>query len=267
MSGLRSRRVLLGAAVLALGGLALLDAQFGRRPGFFGEEYVPPPPDANEETEFYFVRLAYTGTLEGRWGPQAWTIDSPKAERQFLQGVRRLSNLHVRSMEKYLRATDPELFDYPWLYVVEPGHWVLSQAEADALRQYLLRGGFLMADDFHGSWEWDRFMRGLRLIFPDHPVVEIEDSDEVFHVLFDLNDRFQVPGLQYLYSGSKFEMDGIDPHWRGVYDDKGRLMIVANFNMDLGDAWEWADLPQYPEPWTAMAYRLGLNQIIYAMTH
>jgi hypothetical protein len=257
------------AALAALAGLPFLHAQLGRRgaPPGLDQEYIPPPPDANEETEFYFARLAYTGSYEGRWGPDAWMIDSPKAERQFVQGVRRLTNLHVRSVEKYVRATDPDLFDYPWLYVVEPGQWALTQAEADALREYLLRGGFIMTDDFHGTWEWAMFMRGIRMIFPDRPVVEIESRDAVFHVLYDLDERFQVPGLQYLYTGRMAEMDGVEPHWRGIYDDKGRLMVAINFNMDLGDAWEWADLPAYPEKWTALAYRLGINQILYAMTH
>ena len=257
---------LLPVALVALAGLSFLRAQFGRGQLLDGE-YVPPPPDAHEETEFYFARLAYTGSFDGRWGPNAWLIDSPKAERQFLQGVRRLTSLHVRSMEKYVKATDPELFDYPWIYVVEPGQWALTQAEADALREYLLRGGFMMTDDFHGTWEWGRFLQGMQMIFPERPIVEIESSDEVFHVFYDLDQRYQVPGLQYLYSGRIYEQDGVEGHWRGIYDDHGRLMVVINFNMDLGDAWEWADLPQYPEHYTALAYRLGINQILYAFTH
>ena len=265
----RARLLLSGTLAVAflLGGLTFLRAQRRPLPIFQQEEYLPPPADANEETEFYFVRLAYTSGYGGRWGPGAWMIDSPKAERQFLQGVRRLTGLHVRSMEKYLQATDPELFDYPWLYVVEPGQWTLSQQEADALREYLLRGGFIMMDDFHGSYEWAVFLEGMRKIFPDRPIVEIESGDAVFHVLYNLDDRFQVPGLQYLYTGRIYEMDGVVAHWRGIYDDRGRLMVVMNFNMDLGDAWEWADLPQYPEQYTALAYRLGINQILYAMTH
>lgn len=254
------------AGVLA--GLPLLWGQFGRLPFLPPEDtYIAPPPDGNEETEFVFARLAYTGGYHGRWGPDAWAIDSPKAERHFLQGVRRLTRIHARSMEKYVRATDPDIFDYPWIYVVEPGQWDLTQPEADALREYLLRGGFMMADDFHGSYEWNWFMRGMRMIFPDRPVVELESSNEVFHVLYDLSERHPIPGLQYLYTGRIFEMDATEALWRGVYDDKGRLMVAINFNVDLGDAWEWADLPQYPEHWTAMAYRLGINQVLYAMTH
>jgi hypothetical protein len=110
-------------------------------------------------------------------------------------------------------------------------------------------------------------MSGLRRIFPDRPVVDIEDKDEAFHVLYDLDERFQVPGVQYVYTGRTFEQDGIEPRWMGVYDDKGRLMVLICHNQDLGDAWEHADEPRYPERYASLAYRIGINSIIYAMTH
>jgi hypothetical protein len=124
-----------------------------------------------------------------------------------------------------------------------------------------------MVDDFHGTYEWDGFFESIQRVFPDRPIVEVEETDPVFHVLYDIDQKVQVPGIQYLRSGSTFEKDGVTPHWRGIYDDKGRLLVAINFNMDLGDAWEHADLPQYPEQWTALAYRFGINYIIYAMTH
>ena len=193
--------------------------------------------------------------------------DSPKAERQFLQGVRRLTNIHARSMEKYIRPLDPELFDHPWVYAVEVGYWYLNEEEAARMREYLLRGGFLMVDDFHGSWEWESFLDSMQRVFPDRPIVELDESEPVFHVLYDIDQRVQVPGVHYVRSGVTYEKDGVTPHWRGIYDEKGRLMVVINFNMDLGDAWEWADLPEYPEQFTALAYRFGINYIIYSMTH
>jgi hypothetical protein len=124
-----------------------------------------------------------------------------------------------------------------------------------------------MTDDFHGSWEWDVFMASMGRVFPDRPIVEIEDKDEVFHVLYDLDERVQVPGIQYLWSGVPFEKDGVEPHWRGIYDDKGRLMVAITYNQDLGDAWEHADHPRYPEKWASIAYRVAINYIIYSMTH
>jgi len=237
--------------------------------GPWGEEYLPPPPDANEETEWYFARLAYQsgGGRSRRWGGGSWMTDSPKAERHFLQGVRRLTALHARSMEKYIRPLDPDLFDYPWLYAVEVGYWHLGDEDAARLREYLLRGGFLMVDDFHGTWQWAGFMESMQRVFPDRPIVEVDPRDAVFHTLYDIDELIQVPGIQYLRSGRTFEQDGVQPHWRGIYDDKGRLLVMINFNMDLGDAWEHADEPAYPEPWTALSYRFGINYIIYAMTH
>jgi hypothetical protein len=110
-------------------------------------------------------------------------------------------------------------------------------------------------------------MQGMRKIFPDRPVVEVDPGDEVFHVLYDLAPKEQIPGTQMLYTGRTYERDGVTPHWRGIYDDEGRLMVLINFNMDLGDAWEHADWPEYPERYTAMSYRLGINYIVYAMTH
>ena len=255
------------AAALALGCLTFLQAQKRRGTYSLEGEFFPPPEGADEETEFYFARLAYSYNNEGRWGPGAWMIDSPKADRHFLEGVRRLTNIHANSMEKYVRPADPDLFDYPWLYAVEPGQWTFSPEEAGILREYLARGGMLVIDDFHGTFEWGSMMKGLRKIIPDRPVVELESRDAVFHTLYDLDERFQVPGLQFLYTGRVYEMDGVEPHWRGIYDEKGRLLVIINFNMDLGDSWEHADFPPYPEKYTALGYRLGINYIIYDMTH
>ena len=138
---------------------------------------------------------------------------------------------------------------------------------ADAMRDYLLRGGFLMVDDFHGSWEWAAFVASMEKVFPDRPIIDIPESDEAFHVHYDLDHRIQIPSRMFIYSGVTYEKDGYTPHWRGIYDDDGRLMVAINFNMDIGDAWEHADWPDYPENMTALAYRFGINYLIYAMTH
>jgi hypothetical protein len=124
-----------------------------------------------------------------------------------------------------------------------------------------------MVDDFHGVAEWEGFMESIRRVFPDRPVVEIHDTDEVFHVLYDLDERVQIPGIYSVMNGTTYEKGGVTPHWRGIYDDEGRLVVVINFNMDMGDAWEHADWPQYPEPLTALAYRFGINYLLYSMTH
>jgi hypothetical protein len=241
-----------------------------RRRGYFGEsEYVPMPPDATEKTEFAFARLEYPSWgARGYWRRGgSWATDYPKADRQFLQGVRRLTRIHARSVEEVVSMEGDEIYNWPWIYAVEVGHWELDDREAAKLRDYLLRGGFLMADDFHGTYEWEVFIASMQRVFPDRPIVEMQNSDPAYHVLYDLDERFQVPGVQYLQSGRMYEQDGIEPHWRGIYDDNGRLMVAICFNMDLGDAWEWADIPQYPENWASLAYRIAINYIIYAMTH
>jgi hypothetical protein len=124
-----------------------------------------------------------------------------------------------------------------------------------------------MVDDFHGSLEWEGFMHSMRRVYPDHPVVEIPDSDEVFHVLYDLIERPQIPSVYGAMTGRTWEKDGYTPHWRGIYDEQGRLVVVINWNMDLGDAWEHADNPVYPQPLTAIAYRFAINYLLYSMTH
>jgi hypothetical protein len=224
------------------------------------------PPDANEKTEWAFARLRFPSTRG--WGFRgSWTTDYPKADRQFVQGVRRLTRLHTCSTERVADIDTDDIFYWPWIYAVEVGHWHLSDNQCARLREYLLRGGFLMADDFHGTWEWAIFMESLRRVFPDRPVVDLENKEALFHVLYDLDDRFQVPGIQYWYSGRTYERDGVEAKWRAIYDDKGRVMVAICHNMDLGDAWEWADHPQYPERYASLAYRIGINYIIYAMTH
>ena len=97
--------------------------------------------------------------------------------------------------------------------------------------------------------------------------MDLKNADAVFHVLYDLDERFQVPGVHTIGSGVTWEKGGIEPHWRGIYDDKNRLQVAICHNMDLGDAWEWADLPEYPERSASLAYRIALNYIIYSMSH
>ncbi len=260
-----------GAALVALSLCAgLLAAQQLYRGVPFPPESssIAEPEDAGRTAEFYMTRMAYSDRYPGvQLRRRPWETDTPAAERHFLQGLRRLSAVNARSKEVYVHPGDAEFFDYPFLYVVETGHWQLTELEVENIREYLLRGGFIVFDDFHGSEEWGLFMRGIRRIFPDRAVRDIAPDDEIFHVLYDLEHREQVPGLQAIFSRRTYERDGKVPHWRGIHDDDGRLMVMINHNMDLGDAWEHADWPAYPEKFTAMAYRLGINYIIYAMTH
>ena len=150
---------------------------------------------------------------------------------------------------------------------MESGHWDLTDAQCAKLREYLLRGGFLMTDDFHGTYEWEVFMASMSRVFPDRPVKDIPNNDAIFHVVFDLDNRFQVPGTVNYPFTKTYEYDGYEAEWKGIFDDKGRVMVAICHNMDLGDAWEHADNPAYPEKYTGLAYRIGINYIIYAMSH
>jgi len=239
-----------------------------------GEQALAEPRRAVEAPgEFQFARLAYSANSYGRgrgwgWGRrQMWQTDWPDAEHHFVKGVGRLTRVDAATDGHVLTALDANIFDYPWIYAVEVGYWQLSDAEAAQLREYLLRGGFLVVDDFHGTFEWAGFMASLERIFPDRPVVDIPAGHEVFHAVYDLDQRIQIPSRMFIYSGVTWERDGYTPHWRGIFDDNGRLMVAINFNMDIGDAWEHADWPDYPENMTALAYRFGVNYLIYTMTH
>jgi hypothetical protein len=226
-------------------------------------------PQSTPAHEFQFVRMIYSNYSSGfGWGRgRSWTTDAPAAETHLMQGIRRLTAIDAASEGTALKLTDATLFDFPFLYAVEVGHWLLSDEEAARLRDYLLRGGFLMVDDFHGTQEWEVFTESMRKVFPDRPIVDVNSQDPIYHVRFDVDQRVQIPGIRGAINGQTWEKDGYMPGWRGIYDDEGRLMVSINFNMDLGDAWEHADNPQYPVHYTILAYEITSDYMLYAMTH
>jgi hypothetical protein len=179
----------------------------------------------------------------------------------------------VRSAEQPINLDDGEQYDFPWLYAVQVGEWGLTDKQAQEMREYLLRGGFFMADDFHGALEWEMFEKRIKKVFPDRPIVDIQDDDPIFHIVYDINDRIQVPGAAHVRVGykrpdySRGSGDGQGAHWRAIYDDHGRVMVAISYNSDIGDAWEWADEPTYPVKYSDLAIRLGVNYVVYAMTH
>lgn len=231
-----------------------------------GHTQVPVSADS----EFHFARLAfgaYGGAFGGSRG-EPWLRDWPEADYHFMMGVDRLTLIDATSESRQVRLDDDSIFDYPAIYAVKVGFMRLNDYEASRLREYLLRGGFLIVDDFHGPNEWSEFSASMKLVFPEKPIVDLPTTEEVFHVLYDLDQRTQIPGRQAVQSGVTWEHpQGVPAHWRGIYDDEDRLMVAINFNMDLGDAWEHADDAFYPEPLTTLAYRFGINYLIYTMTH
>jgi hypothetical protein len=246
-----------------------------------GYDDIPLPPDYQDRAEWIFARLMYPQHPEARFsrwrnrvgdwreGGTSWTQDYPRADRHFIQALRRLTRLNARSVEQPVNLEDgDDVFNWPWLAAGEMGDWKLTPEMADKLRDYLLRGGFLMLDDFWGPDEWARFDESMKMVFPDREIVEIDDADPVFHAVYDLNDRYQILG-QWALGGRQYNdrVAGTHAQWKGIYDDHKRLMVVMSFNSDIGDSWEWADDPRYPETFSALGMRIGVNDVVYSLTH
>lgn len=272
-----------GALSISFATLTAFACLWAQRPfrEYPGIEYnnFPLPADYAEKTEWAFARLMYPpspnrygygfrGGNNWKSGYSIWTQDYPRADRHFSVAMRRLTRIHVRSVEQPVDLDDPtDVYNWPWLYAVQTGQWRLTDAQAAKMREYLLRGGFFMCDDFWGTPQWDEFRASMDRVLPGRPIVDIPDSDAIFHTVYDLSDRYQVPGARYLSTGVTYKCENCPAHWRGIYDDKGRLLVAMTYDSDLGDSWEWADDPYYDEKFSALGIRIGVNYIVYAMTH
>jgi len=220
--------------------------------------------------ELHFLRLEYQDLPNARRGFNRgwWRQDWPEADAHFTQGVQRLTRIHIGDPH-HLPLTDDRIFDFPWLYSTQNGYWDLRENETRRLREYLDRGGFLMTDDFYGPGDWALFRDTMRRVFPERSIDEIEIEDPALQIAFEIRGRTQIPGLRHLRrgpGGSYAQVPG-EPEWHVIRDGRGRAVVAVNFNMDIGDAWEHADWVEYPEAMTGLAYRFGLNYVIYAMTH
>lgn len=265
--------------IASLGAFQNFNKPWREYPAFEYNDF-PVPADFQERTEFVFARLMYPNAafargfgrrFGGDWREGGrgvfWTMDYPRSDRHLMLALRRLSRVHARSVEQPINLDDDDQYDWPWLYGVEVGHWELTDLQAKRLREHLMRGGFLMVDDFHGTAEWAIFIDSMKRVFPDRQIVDLPDSDPIFHIVYDLDGRYQVPGEGAAMRGVTYEQDGYNAEWRGIYDDKGRVMVAICHNMDLGDSWEHADNPEYPEKYSALGIRIAVNYISYAMSH
>jgi hypothetical protein len=285
----------LAAGGLFIGGIVfvnLLSAQMPWRVYISMEGYddIPVPPDYADKTEWVFARLMYPpnpyaqfgsrgfrfGGRDWREGGTSWTQDYPRADRHFAMALRRLTRLNVRSVEQPVNPDDgDDIFNWPWLAAGEMGDWLLTPPQAAKLREYLLRGGFLYLDDFWGPEEWDRFEISMKNVFPDRDIVEIDNKDAIFHSVYDLDDRYQIlgtwalPGRRGGFNGGMYNqrVEGHPAEWKGIYDDHKRLMVAMSFNSDVGDSWEWADDPSYPDKYSELGIRIGVNYVVYSLTH
>jgi hypothetical protein len=225
--------------------------------------YIDQPK--HDTNQIVFARLIYNGRIPGYY--KNWYTDYPKADRQLIMGLKRLTNLNIADYERAIAINDPDLFRYPFVYTSEPEQMVLSDQDAAIMREYLERGGFWILDDFWGSFEWQSMERQLRKILPDLEIKDIPKDHTIFHQFYDIDEIIQVPSLAYVFTGITWEQDGFVAECKGVWDNQGRLMIVINHNTDLGDAYEHADNPQYPHYFSGYAYRLAINLILYSLTH
>lgn len=219
---------------------------------------------------FTFARLRYDESLwegAGFWGRRGgdpgWAHDYPRAERHLMKLLSELTAIRpYLDGGNILSADDPELFKYPVAYLSEPGYWTVSDTEAANLRSYLLKGGFLIVDDFEGE-HWLNFEDKMRRVLPGAVFVPLDPSYPVFHAFFDIES------LENLSLGN-YRAQWAPSVYYGIFEDndpKKRLMVVANYNNDIGDYWEWSDMGYFPIELSNEAYKLGINYIIYALTH
>lgn len=220
---------------------------------------------------FTFARVKYS-SHDGGWRRGGnWLTDYPDSDLNFSYRLHELTSLEVDPHGKIVELTDEALFDYPFLYLIEPGRMALSDEEVAGLRRYLLNGGFLMVDDFWGEHEWQNFHENIKRVFPDREPVELPLEHEIFHCVYDLKKKPQVPSIHAWYNGRTDEgrPDAQEPHYRGLFDDKGRMMAIICHNTDLGDGWEreGEDATYFKEFSEKWSYPMGINIVTYAMTH
>lgn len=280
-------RLLMIAAVLGTAWLAV--AQFGQRRGGGGRrfQYVndadrPPAwenPKAFKHDVFTFARIIYDFNGFGRRG--TWDTDYEgygQAELNLGYRLRQMTSLQVddRTIGKALRLTDPDLQDYPFIYIVEAGSLYLSDEEATALRKHLLNGGFLMIDDFWGEADWRNMTGELKKAFPDKEWVDLPADHPIFNGVFKLDkDKLQTPnvglGTESEWNGGiTWEReDAKEVHFRALYDDKGRIIALACHNTDNGDGWEREgdNIYFFREFSEKKNYPLAINILFYTMTH
>jgi uncharacterized protein DUF4159 len=223
--------------------------------------------------QWRFVRIKYHYHTEGTNEPQdfygePWYIDAPAAEQNLSRRVKTATAIQVED-PIVLSLDDPRLFENPWIYFVEPGNLRMTDADVANLREFLLRGGTAMFDDFHGPIEFDNLAAEMKRVFPDREIVDLPNDHPVFSCFYRLDGYPQVPGLGSFMAGRTWEKGGYVAKLRTIFDNDGRPMLYINWNTDMGDGVEWSNVEEYPGyiKYTSLAYRIMLNEIVYALTH
>ena len=215
------------------------------------------------------------GGFGGGW--ERWKTDWPDSDLNFSYRLQQLTSLKVNPWPISMRLTDERLYDYPFIYMIEPGGLMFSEEEVEALRRYLFNGGFLMVDDFWGDLEWQTFYTQIKRVFPDREPEELPIEHEIFKCVYRLKEKPQVPNIDTALYGREqgitweFGHGGNtrEVHFKGIFDDKGRMMAIICHNTDLGDGWEREGEEQwyFHEFSEKKAYPMGINIVTYAMTH
>jgi hypothetical protein len=259
----------LGFAAIAVAGLALVpvvERTVGAQLPVVADQRVAG-------LQWRFVRIRYHYTTEGThiaedFYGEPWYIDAPAAEQNLTRRIRTATAIQAED-PIVLTLDDPRLFEHPWIYFVEPGNLKMTDGDVGHLREFLLRGGTATFDDFHGPFEWENLAKELKRVFPDRDIVEVPKDHPVFSSFYKMDQYPQVAGLGSFLAGRSWEKGGIVPHLRTILDDSGRPMVFINWNTDMGDGWEWSNAEDYPGyvKYTGLAYRMGINEIVYALTH
>ena len=238
-----------------------------------GAQIAASPDPRFAGLQWQFVRIRYTAwtVTPGSFSSpedEPWYIDAPAAEQNLSRRLRTATAIQVND-PVVLTIEDPSLWTYPWIYIVEGGNLRLKEAEVPILREYLLRGGTLTFDDFHGPAEWSSVERELKRVFPERRIVDLPPEHAIFHCFYDFDHFPQTPGLGSFLQGRTWEKGGYVAQLRAIEDDRGRAMVLINWNTDMGDGWEWSNASDYPGyvKFTAQAYRMGINEIVYSLTH
>jgi hypothetical protein len=243
-------------------------------------QFNPSPSWTNDpefaKDVFTFVRGKYT--VNGKYGyghsnpAERWAIDFPGGDLNLSFRLQQMTSIKVDPDGLALAFTEKELFEHPFIYIVEAGKLTFEDEEIVALRKYLLNGGFMMVDDFWGDRDWFNFEEELKSLFPDREVIDLPDDHPIFSGIFPLHEKPQIPNIKSWERGRTYDRLGPgseEAHYRAVLDDKKRIMILICHNTDLGDGWEReGENEEYFHRFSEkQAYPLGINIIFYAMTH
>jgi len=249
-------------ALLVTAGAASALARAGeqRRGGFGGGSGAPIAPNMPYDGHFTFIRLRYGPPIPYQTQRVGWSHDYPEGETHFAKILNEISYLGARVEQSNVMALDdPELPHYPIAYMCEPGRWAMSDEEAAKFRAYLLKGGFVFFDDYRGPYDWNNFERQMQRVLPEGQWIDLDISQPIYHSFFEIK-TLDVP--QYYDRGSAV--------FRAIFEDndpKKRIVALANFNTDISEYWEWSDTGFKPIDESNEAYKIGVNYIIYGMTH